>query len=556
VLNAADTSSMSSDKAVCGSFSACHFNLITRPASMHLTRNFEFLDRSGSGKLEFVIKRLRELVTPVLGQGRRVVIVVSTDMEVAVTQRVLCSQEIAHISARGTTCPVLCLISMQESVIAFNDLTHVQSASATVIVKDIVFSYPHISPRDVDIVFVLSTSWASPPSVKRCVRAGGSVHRLACADSLEDLMLRKGGSFLHLQGFRIPEVRPAPAIRTAVTFSFDSSKLLGDAPYMLEWLKEMTLPPPARGLGKGKGCFLEGLQSVAPVTDADEDNNETLVEWITKFYFELESAERKMNGLPPQATVQGREMFSMRECTSATASVMLNRYSSLIVHRNAANDKACVSEKIPDDVNGSCAPISSSSTLRVSLQEERLLHLHYKKSSSQSNLLEDYCSILHTFYKEGGLVDSCLYISPLFASLDRHELMMPVKRKRVSADFELQFMTAPPQPPPKAPSRKSRTNTNPNAPKRKFSGGQSDRGNKKTTMNSVHGASSSIADNSLDNSNILAFDSFGTEFQMQLTQLSFWKCLINYFLFHRFGRWLRFIWLGRTGRSRCRRYGP
>lgn len=485
-------------RAACPNYSSAYMGLCRHPA-LHISRRIDFYNLIGSCKLEHVVSKLKD---PAF-QNKRIVIVVGTDLESVVTHRCLQSHSIPHLFHKISTNPALSLLSTQETMIAFNDPNREKFCSAIAVVQDIVFSYPYIAPTQVDIMYVLSGSWATCLNVKRSLRGDGTLLRVVASETLEELLERKGGSFLHLQGYKIPDARPPSVGRVPATFFFDSTKLLSTAPAMLEYLKELATPPMQFGLGKGKGCFLSGFQSISMTTDKDDvDTQAPIIQWISRFYYDLENAEKKLNSRFDAESPLNVPILSLRQLSNDLNMLSLNRYAAIISYKTFRNYSFLLDPVRNEYISDSS--LRNRCQSRVSVQQERMSYLIYDKVFHQSSVAEDFAHNLHILCKNGILVDSNLYVSPLFLSSQKNEFLIPPSKSRFSHEFALQYLYQPLPPAIKPQPKKSRSSNNPNAaPSKRKNPNPVEKANKKAAI-----AAPEVA-NAIPQPSVLSFDDFG-----------------------------------------------
>ena len=499
-INLPEPGSSLTGKSACSNYSQAYMGLLRQPA-LHISRRLDLSTLNGSCKLEHLVSRLKD---PTLG-SKRVVVVVGSDLESIITHRCLQSHSVSHLFQKFSTNPALSILSMQETIVSFNDPSRDNYSSSIVVVQDVVFSYPYIAPAQVDVIFILSGSWATTLNVKRSLRVHGTLFRLVAADTLEELMERKGGSFLHLQGYKIPDARPVPISRAHSTFTFDSNKLLASAPAMLEYLKEMATPPMQFGLGKGKGCFLSGFQAINVSAEKDDvDTQAPIIQWISRFYYDLETAERRLNSRFEGESSINIPSMSLRQLSSDTSSHALSRYASILCYK-ILRSFSHLSDSIKDESSKGTSKRSLSEAL-ASIHHERISYLTYNKAFHQSSIAEDFAQNLHLMYRSGLLVDANLYVSPLCLTSAKNELFMPPSKSRFSQDFSLQYIHQPLPPVIKPQPKKSRSgsNANPNAaPSKRKNSNPSEKAPKKaaTVVPEVP--------NVVSQASVLAFDDFG-----------------------------------------------
>ena len=499
---------MPSGKPTCASFSTATLN-ICRQASLNISRTFDYRNTSGSCKLEHLVARFREEKLQKLQS--RVIVVVSTDLEANLTHRCLLTSGIGHLASSVSTSPIIYHLSTQEVMRKFNDTSRVGYASAVAIVKDSVFNFPNICPMNVDTVYILSSSWATARNYCRCLRSNESnIYRLIAADTLEELQERKGGSFLHLQHYRITDARPILSAAFQKTFVFDSSKLLSNAPYILEFLKERSQPVVRSGMGKGKGCFLDGLNATSANVETEEvDNSNALIEWISKFYYDLEMAEKSLSGRIEQSFHFGWPLQTLESIRGVgKGSPLLHRYAALTVYRSMVHETESIHRtESPSSLAEAPQALKLPALIvsRVSQHEERLAFLHYSKVGPQSSSADDFSHQLHNLYRAGALVDPCLYISPLCGGSGKCQPMIPPRRRKFEADFELQFIVEPPAPIAKVLPKKARTSSTGGANPRRRNPNPGERSKK--SVGAV--VTSSNASDSVALSDSIHFDDFG-----------------------------------------------
>lgn len=449
LLSLPDNAPVATGKAICPSFASVSLTL-NRVPTFNISRVVDYRNFSGSGKMERLMSCLRD---PANNQ-KRIVVVVSTDLELVLTRKYLLNYQIPHYYAALSPLAVCSLMNTQDVLKSFNN--HPSNSTAVILVEEAIFSYPYISPALVDLVFVLSLSWATGVSFNRCLRnkdkSHVSVYRFVAADTLEELLERKGGSFMHLQGYRIPDARIAPFLKAVPTFAFDSTKLLSNAPAnLLEYVKETAAPPAPRGLGKGKGLFLDGLQSSQIQADNDDVDSGN-AEWISRFYFDLEQAERKMSGKReghaahygwPVLTVRQGVIEKDPRFPRLIVSCLLNSFRAAAVE--AENPIAC-------------SPHSSiASKVSNSLFVEQFLH--YKKPFSHSTFADDFSHNLNLAHREGALVDPFLYVCPLNGAAIKTQSVLSRRSRIETREFDVEFLSVPELVVAKPPPKKARGGT-------------------------------------------------------------------------------------------------
>ena len=500
VLNLPEAASSLVGKSICSNYSSAYVGLCRHPA-LHISRKLDFSSLSGSCKLAHVVSKLKDSTM----KNQRVVIVVGSDLESIITHRCLQSHDISHMFQKFSTNPAISVSNMQETVVSYNDTSRDNYRSAVVVVQDVVFSYPYIAPAQVDVMFILSGSWATTLNVKRSLRAHGALFRVVATDTLEELLERKGGSFLHLQGYKIPDARPAPVSRVHSTFTFDSNKLLATAPAMLEYLKEMATPPMQFGLGKGKGCFLSGFQAINVSAEKDDvDSQAPIIQWISRFYYDLETVERKLNSRFDGESPINIPSMSLRQLSNDQSSLPLSRYAAILCYK-ILRSFSHLSDSTKDESSKGSSKRTLTEAL-ASIHHERMSYLTYSKAFFQSSIAEDFAQNLSFMYRSGILVDPTLYISPLSLTSTRNELFMPPSKSRFAQDFSLQYVHQPLPPVIKPQPKKSRSgsNANPNA-------ASSKRKNSNPSEKAAKKVAAVVPEvlNSVPQASVLAFDDFG-----------------------------------------------
>lgn len=195
--------------------------------------------------------------------GLKVAVVVETAEECALVQQLLvllnvkfdtafhcdylddvvdCTINPTDDSLIGGVCKATRWVDAQNSVQSFNSP---QNSSSFLLCSKHVFQSPNIPPHQADAVVILSDDWVSTTDVKDCFRlrllsAGPTgppltVVRVVAAASIEERMVRKGTSFLQLQGTPLAQLRTGflshpPA--TAVTAAAPGSDLAKDSQHV------------------------------------------------------------------------------------------------------------------------------------------------------------------------------------------------------------------------------------------------------------------------------------------------------------------------------------